>query len=410
MKKIKKIFIFLIVLALLSLTCISSFAAEDNLLKIYDLADPDIFSDTATNSAPSDIPISPFQYTSNVFSRPHTGDTLKNDYFIGNDLSFSLDNTGAYLGSFVLDYISGNPFVYIRAKLPGFDVPIITVSGNTVYSGVFADDSNALFDFYDPIRVTYYIDTTSYQVALSWHDVSSPSTFHGSYVYFPPKDVNTYTAFRYFYAYTNNFVWNSDGELGLSDIRLASVLPATDTTSSSLSSYVDFADMYMSRSPLYIDESYMNGFQTGMDHGLSDGYSNGYADGKQDGHNEGYNEGFTIGKTEGFQDGYSKGETDGYNSGYTEGEHAGYNSAYPIAKEEGRQEGYNQAYQQNLEHLDSTDGSITQGFLSGMWSGMQNFVNNFLDGITFSGLSLRMVLTTLLAILFAYFVLRMVRG
>ncbi len=119
------------------------------------------------------------------------------------------------------------------------------------------------------------------------------------------------------------------------------------------------------------------------------------------GYSQGWSEGWSQGLASGYEDGHLNGYRTGKNEGYQNGKKDGYT--------EGKNEYYNELYEKGLEAIDENEGTMIQGFLAGMWNGVQNFVQELLDGITFSGLSLRSIVTTLFAVLFAAFIIRMVR-
>ncbi len=160
----------------------------------------------------------------------------------------------------------------------------------------------------------------------------------------------------------------------------------------------------------YYTSGFENGFVSGQDYGyaLGDaaGYDRGYGKGQTDGYNSGYNQG----QTDGYTSGYQAGKNDGYNNGVGVKDEYWYDKGVADGRIEGKNEYYNELYEKGLEAIDENNGSMIQGFLSGMWNGVQNFVQELLDGITFSGLSLRSIVTTLFAILFAAFIIRMLKG
>ena len=118
-----------------------------------------------------------------------------------------------------------------------------------------------------------------------------------------------------------------------------------------------------------------------------------------------YNDGYANGKRDGFSDGYDVGKMNSYDIGYTDGKNDGYKEAYNSALSD-----YNDSYGDVYNKIDSNEGTVTQGFLAGMWSGVQNFMQTILNGVTFSGLSLLAIVSTLLAILLAAFIIKMIRG
>lgn len=173
-------------------------------------------------------------------------------------------------------------------------------------------------------------------------------------------------------------------------------------------------------------EGHFNGYKEGYDigsgHGFQEGYEEGYDEGKDDGYAEGvevsfdvgaefgYESGFRVGKSEGYDHGYEDGKSDGLTEGEEIGYGEGYGKGYDVGKVDGKKEYYNELYEKGLENIDGNQGTGVQGFLAGMWNGTQGFVQELLDGITFSGLSLRSILSTCLAIIMAAYIIRLLKG
>lgn len=167
---------------------------------------------------------------------------------------------------------------------------------------------------------------------------------------------------------------------------------------------------------------YKEGYDVGSGHGFEEGYGIGYDEGKDDGYAEGvevsfdvgaefgYESGFRAGKSEGYDHGYENGKSDGLTEGEEIGYGEGYGKGYDVGKVDGKKEYYNELYEKGLENIDSNQGTGVQGFLAGMWNGTQGFVQELLDGITFSGLSLRSIVSTVLAIAMAAFLIRLLKG
>ncbi len=155
---------------------------------------------------------------------------------------------------------------------------------------------------------------------------------------------------------------------------------------------------------------YEYGFTDGKTEGLTEGYNNGFAEGKTEGLTEGYNNGFTEGKTEGFGEGYERGYYEGEIDGLGARQDYWYNTGHADGYDKGLKEYYNDLYEKGLENIDGNHGTGVQGFLAGMWSGTQGFMQELLDGITFSGLSLRSIVSTCLAVIIAAFIIRLLKG
>ncbi len=186
------------------------------------------------------------------------------------------------------------------------------------------------------------------------------------------------------------------------------------------------------------------GYANGESEGYTDGKAEGYTDGRGEGYGvgyeagkpDGYNAGFEEGETEGYNVGYLSGSADGYDAGYTDGRGEGYGVGYEEGKPDGYDDGYTLGYDEGMEltyqaydqaqkdllntleknqgnlidNLGNSDGSFTEGFLAGMWNGMTSFTQTLLSGFTLSGLSLQNILTTLLALMVAAYIIRLVKG
>ena len=165
-------------------------------------------------------------------------------------------------------------------------------------------------------------------------------------------------------------------------------------------------------------------------------YNSAYNSGYSAGQTDGYSSGYTQGQTDGYSSGYDKGQTNGYSTGYDEGYDFGYDEGVDRGKEiasdpsseiyqniykSGVDNSYNEIqkrfqtiFENNSEKLNEkiqgNTGTLTEGFLAGMWNGMTDFTQMILTGVTFSGLSLMNILATLLGIMIAAFVIKMIRG
>ena len=166
----------------------------------------------------------------------------------------------------------------------------------------------------------------------------------------------------------------------------------------------------------YYHEVYESGYNSGVNDGYSIGWS-GAIDELQpeweqeanDAYDRGYGQGYATGNTDGKKEGYATGKTEGKNEGYAAGKVDGKNEGYKEAYDKYLEQ-FNEQYDTALSQIDKNEGTLTQGFLAGMWNGTQNFLQTILNGVTFSGLSLMAIVSTLIAILIAAFVIKMIRG
>ena len=162
-----------------------------------------------------------------------------------------------------------------------------------------------------------------------------------------------------------------------------------------------------------------DGYQNGYTNGETMGYINGYEQGEMDGIDRGYADGFSSGWQEGFEEsvhnfasGYDKGFAEGKTEGYKDGYSAtmDVDTAYANGYTDGYETAYKENYEETVNKISPNEGTLTQGFLAGMWNGTQNFVQEILDGVTFSGLSLRAIVTTCVSLVLAVFIIRLLKG
>lgn len=193
-------------------------------------------------------------------------------------------------------------------------------------------------------------------------------------------------------------------------------------TNNPTTNYVEMSNLKIREIPAVFMQSlnnqYTDGFDMGYQEGQNSGYNSGYDSGYHEGLGVGYGDGYEAGVHDTEYPAWDRGYKNGFSDGFLDGEEAGlaigYDEGYAVGKADGYQQGakdtYNDAFQSTLDKIDENEGTLTQGFLAGMWNGVQSFVQELLDGITFSGLSLRSIVTTLFAIVIAAFVIKIVKG
>ena len=164
--------------------------------------------------------------------------------------------------------------------------------------------------------------------------------------------------------------------------------------------YTEGLDVGNANASAKYDEGYRVGENAGYKNGLDKGTKSGYQAGLADGYQNGYDEGKADGLEEQIE------QIDGYEYGY--------NAGYIAGKLDNSSKDQNDKIKDALDDyagaIDSNEGTLVQGFLSGMWNGATNFVQTLLTGITFSGLSLMNIVATGLAILIAVYIIKMVKG
>lgn len=163
------------------------------------------------------------------------------------------------------------------------------------------------------------------------------------------------------------------------------------------------------------------GYNRGKEDGYSEGYTQGHVDGSResyyDGYSEGVNSGLAEGRKQGEEAGYNRGKEDGYDCGYRAGVDNSYNEIQKDFSQKIQQstDDFSKIFNENSSKLRDRlqvggNGTLTEGFLAGMWNGTTDFVQMILTGFTFSGLSLMNIVATFLGIMIAAFVIKMVKG
>lgn len=164
--------------------------------------------------------------------------------------------------------------------------------------------------------------------------------------------------------------------------------------------YTEGLDVGNANASAKYDEGYRVGENAGYMNGLDKGTKSGYQAGLADGYQNGYDEGKADGLEEQIE------QIDGYEYGYN----AGYIAGKLDNSSKDQNDKIKDALDDYADAIDSNEGTLVQGFLSGMWNGATNFVQTLLTGITFSGLSLMNIVATGLAILIAVYIIKMVKG
>ena len=143
-------------------------------------------------------------------------------------------------------------------------------------------------------------------------------------------------------------------------------------------------------SPLFYQEGYDTFYEPIFNDGYEEGYNYGYEDGESNGYSNGYEYGYVEGADDGYYSGYIKAEenlTDYYDSYWS----THYNS-----------EAYGNAVQESIE---SEDSNPVTAFFNSMWNGIINAYDTVTSNVSIGGVSLAMVITTLIvAFLLVWFV------
>lgn len=120
-------------------------------------------------------------------------------------------------------------------------------------------------------------------------------------------------------------------------------------------------------------EYYNNGYKDGRDYGYGIGYSAGLTDGNSKGYNDGYSKGYSAGKA------VAVNASDAYEQGYT----AGFNSV-----------------------IQTSDGSAVSGMFTGIFAAMYDGYNTIANGVSISGISVGMIVSSLIVIFVAVFAVK----
>ncbi len=131
-------------------------------------------------------------------------------------------------------------------------------------------------------------------------------------------------------------------------------------------------------------------------------YSQGYNEGHTVGYDKGYAEGDAIGQEIGFDYGYST----GYDIGYFDGELATVDAQRYYWSTYYNTEAYGNAVQ---EAIRSEDSNPVTAFFNSIWNGILNAYETVSNGISVGGISLSMVITTLIIAAVVIFIVKTVR-
>lgn len=368
------------------------------------------------------------------------------------EYGYLTSNVGERPGSFLLtvaDYYDySGQFYQVDLSLRGSNVPDASIEWHAsgYYGTAFSISSNRLisvdgnvlatFDSLHGLHLTYWIDINSlnmYYMAYSGDPSSCVAV--GCVNLLDYSDMSEY----YEVEFINLRVDYDQQRTGTLQIVDLCVRQLPNAYSMTFSAFDDLFNGYSNGFSEGYDEGYdvgydwgyevghgdgyesgsEDGYQNGYKNGETMGYINGYEQGEMDGSDRGYADGFTNGWQEGFEEsvynfanGYDKGFAEGKTEGYKDGYSAtmDVDTAYANGYTDGYETAYKENYEETVNKISPNEGTLTQGFLAGMWNGTQNFVQEILDGVTFSGLSLRSIVTTVFSIALAAFLVRLLRG
>lgn len=424
MKKLKRILAFAAALVLSALCVIPTFAASTSkgvYLQKNILGTKNFYHTTAFQNT---IPVSDYNIAVRGFDNNRTIVTCP---FLA-----SYEMSGIYVakhGKCVTG--ESEDLCYIHPNLFGKDSAYITVWLHYV---AFENNNVVL----DPTTIDFYHSrnaNTYFQ--YSGERIVNNLTYYVWYLYFDGTDDAHYVFSNIAASFHSGFCLQ-DFELyfGLSYIDLpgiGEIDPSVETQVSAGARNVPFPKKHITTSEeLYLmgeieavsknyDSIYELGRADGYGNGKTDGYAEGdvagYNRGKEDGYSEGYDNGKTDGYAQGNEAGYNNGIEEGYDRGYRAGVDNSYNEIQKDFSQKIQQstDDFSKIFNENSSKLRDRlqvggNGTLTEGFLAGMWNGTTDFVQMILTGFTFSGLSLMNIVATFLGIMIAAFVIKMVKG
>lgn len=159
------------------------------------------------------------------------------------------------------------------------------------------------------------------------------------------------------------------------------------------------------------------------------GYANGYKEGKTEGYDIGWNEGYGWGYEYGIEEGYQVGYPDG--QAYGESLHAeDWQYGYDIGYLKGTNDGVDLGYELSSDYYDdywsnfyqssnyvyaveksikSNDSNPVTAFFNSMWNGLINAYDTVTQNISVGGVSLAMVITTIILAVVVIWLVRVLR-
>ena len=166
------------------------------------------------------------------------------------------------------------------------------------------------------------------------------------------------------------------------------------------------------------EEAYLLGLYNGE---AWDVYNAGFDSGYGVGFNDGYDEGYDAGNGKGYGDGYSDGSSHGFYKGYNEGYDLGYDQGFSAADPDRTFSDLKNNINSSIDNMSNMlnekvdgantaigddDGNAVFAFFNGTWNGIADFYDVVTSGVSVSGIELSSFIVSLVMILMAFVLLK----